>query len=328
MRTRTPPYRESNHRNPIYRSPKEPLSSVLMSSPELMSHVLPPIPPVSMTPSLRQVASSPDLHKAPSSNERPSANSRHVSFHVDTPEFYIPSVAESVNPSPMPPTIQRRWPHTPFSKRKSTVPCSQTPSRSESNTVACNYSSSASKSSGVHDLPLKCFDQRCECHGCQNNVGCDEHGMMNLPQLDSPSEGSSSTPSSLTMSLRLPSVRKAFIGRRRPTSVSPRTPALINVSPKEQSEKQKPIPVSPGKKLPSSPTFSTSGEVYRAEYVNPFRMKKSNIKPSVCRRPTTCTERILIYHWQNLRLPSPVVSRGFHSLVHGQVPNLRNCRLT
>jgi hypothetical protein len=293
MRARTPPYRESNHRNPIYRSPKEPLGSVLMSSPELMSHVLPPIPPVDTTPSLRRVASSPDLYKTPSSNERPFTNSRHVSFHVDAPEFYTPTVAKSVNPSPMPPTIQRRWPHTPFSKRKSTVPCSQMPSRSESNIVACNCSSPTSKSSGVHDLPLECFDQRCECHGRQNSVGCDEHGIMNLPQVDSLSEGSSSTPSSLTMSLRLPSVRKVLSGRRRLTSVSPHTPA---VSPKEQSEEQKPIPVSPGKKLPSSPTFSTSGEVYRAEYVNPFRTKKPNIKPSACRRPTTCTERVLIYH--------------------------------
>lgn len=291
MRTRTPPYRKSNHHYPLYPEHKLLRTPLLVSSPELMHQVLPPIPLESKPPSLRRAASFPDLHRTPS-KERPFMNSRHVSFHVDTPEFYDPCLASSVtvNPSPTPPAIQRRWPPIPFSKRKSTrrgsVPCSPASSRSESDTVVCNCSS---RSSGVHDLLLKCFDERCECHGRQYSVGCDEHGSMNLPRVDVPCEGSASTRSSL-VSLRLPSVRKAFSGRRRPASVPPRTPAAIGVSVKEQSEKQKPTPESPGKKLPPSPTFSTSGEVYRAEYVNPFRTKKPKFTGGC--PPTTVAERL------------------------------------
>lgn len=275
MRTRTPPYRESNHRHPV-----------LMSSPELVLQVLPPIPLESKTPSLRRAASFPDLHKIPPSNER------HVSFHADAPECYNPSLARSVsmNQSQIPPPIQRRWPHTPFSKRKSThgesVPCSRTSSQGESNTAVSNSSSPMSRSPCVRDLPLNGLDEHCECH---NGVGCDEHGMMNRPQLYSLSEGTASTRSSFTMSLRLPSVRKAFSGKRRPASVPPRTPTVINVNTNNQSPKQTPTPESTGKRSPSPPTLSISSEMYRVEYVNPFRMKKPKIKPSAC-HPTISAE--------------------------------------
>lgn len=284
MRTRTPPYRKSN---PVYGGLKTPHDPVLTSFPGLIPQALSPIPLESKTPSLRRAASFPNLHKTPSSAERPFTTSRHVSFHVDAPEFYNPSLARSVsmNPSPMPPTNQRRWPHSPFSKRKSThggsIPCSRASSRGESNTVVCNDSPPKLKSP-MRDLPLKCLDERCECHGRLNN-------MMNHPQVESLSQATTSTRSSLPVFLRLPSVRKTFSRKPRPASVPLRMTAVTTISAKEQSQKQKPTPESPSKRLQSSPTFSTLGEVYRAEYVNPFRMKKSQVKPSTC-CPTNGTE--------------------------------------
>ncbi|KAG2154565.1 hypothetical protein DEU56DRAFT_976348 [Suillus clintonianus] len=287
MRTQTPPYRQPNHRHPLHRSPKKILGLVLTSSPEPILQALPPLPPGSKTPSLRRAASFPDLHKTPSSEDRPPVTSRHVSFNVKTPESYDPSLARSVsmNPSPTSPTIQRRWPPamSPFSKRRSSrgesAPCSPI-ARDESDTIAYNNRSPTSKSTHIHDLPLKCLDERCECRGRRNSVGCDEHGMMNRPQLDSLSEGTASTRSSKTISLRLPSVRKPSSARRRPTSVPPRMPVVINVSEKEQSQQHNHTAGSPVRSLPSPP-FSTSGETYRAEFVSPFRTKKSKITPKL-----------------------------------------------
>ncbi|KAG0702733.1 hypothetical protein DFH29DRAFT_920179, partial [Suillus ampliporus] len=282
MRTQIPPYRDPNHRrHPLHRSLNRPRGPEFTSSPEPMLQELPPIPLPSKTPSLRRAASFPDLQKTPSPNERPPVTSRHVSFNLDAPESYNPSLARSasMNPSPIPPPIQRRWPPalSPFSRRKSTqgesAPSLPTV-RDESNTIMCNYNSPTSKSTHIHDLPLKCFDERCECHGRQNSTGCDEHGVLNQPQVDSLSDGTASTRSPKVMSLRLPSVRRAFSGKRRPASVPPRTPVVINVSAKEQSPERQPAPGSPTKSLPSPPPFSISGEMYRAEYVNPFRTKK------------------------------------------------------
>ncbi|KAG1839234.1 hypothetical protein DFJ58DRAFT_733454 [Suillus subalutaceus] len=148
MRTQTPPYREPIHRQ-LHRSPQ----------------TLP-----GLTPSLRRAASFPDLHKTPSSEGQLPVTSRHVSFNIGATESYNSSLARSVsmNPSPMPPTIQRRWPPamSPFSRRRPTqgesTPSSPTV-QDESNTTACNYRlSPTSKSTRVHDLPLKCFDKRCE----------------------------------------------------------------------------------------------------------------------------------------------------------------------
>lgn len=289
MRTQTPPYREPIHRQ-LHRSPQKLLSLVLTSSPEPMLQTLPLIPPGSNTPSLRRAASFPDLHKTPSSEGQPPVTSRHVSFNIGTAESYNPSLAGSVsmNPSPMPPTIQRRWPPTmsPFSRRRPTQGESAPSSpnvQDESNTTSCNYRSSpTSKSTRVHDLPLKCFDERCECRrGRRNNLGCDEHGTMNLPHIDSFSEGTTSTRSSRAISLRLPSVRKAFSGKRRPASVPPCTPVMINVNAKEQSQQQNHTVGYPVGTLPSPPPFPTSGEMYRAEYVNPFRTRKSKVTPKL-----------------------------------------------
>ncbi|KAG1757845.1 hypothetical protein EDB19DRAFT_1901334 [Suillus lakei] len=289
MRTQTPPYREPNHRQPLHRSPMKLRGLVLTSSPEPILQALPPISR-SKTPSLRRAASFPDLHKTPSSEEQPPVTSRHVSFNLGAAESYNSSLARSasMNTSPMPPIIQRRWPSTmsPFSRRRSiqgeSAPCSPT-IQDESNTVACNYRSSpTSKSARVHDLPSECFDERCEClRGRRNSAGCDEHGTMSLPPVDSLPEGTASTRSSRAISLRLPSVRKALSGKRRPASVPPRTPVVINVSAKEQSQQQNPTAGSPVRTLPSPPPFPTSGEMYRAEYVNPFRTKKSKITPKL-----------------------------------------------
>ncbi|KAG1825663.1 uncharacterized protein BJ212DRAFT_289335 [Suillus subaureus] len=292
MRTQAPPYREPIPRQ-LPRSPKKLYGLVLTSSPEPMLQTLPLILPGSKTPSLRRAASFPDLHKTPCSEGQPLVTSRHVSFNIGAPESYNPSLARSVsmNPSPMTPTIQRRWPPamSPFSRRRSTqgesVPSSSTV-RDESNTTACNYRSSpTSKSTRVHDLPLKCFDERCECrHGRRNSLGCDEHGTMNLPQVDSFSEGTASTRSSRTISLRLPSVRRALSGKRRPASVPPCAPVVMNASAKEQSQQQNPTAGCPVRTLPSPPPFPPSGEMYRAEYVNPFRTRKSKIAPTyACR---------------------------------------------
>lgn len=285
MRTQIPPYRE-----PIHRSPEKLRGPVLTSSPEPMLQTLPLIPPGSKTPSLRRAASFPDLHKMPSLEGQPLVISRHVSFNIGASESYNPSLARSVsmNPSPTPPTIQRRWPPamSPFYRRRSTQGESAPSSpiiQEESSTTACNHRSSpTSKSTRVHDLPLKCFDERCECRrGRRNSLGCDEHGTMNLPQVDSFSEGTASTRSSRAISLRLPSVRKAFNRKRRPASVPPRTPVETNVSTKEQSQQQHPTVVYPVRTLPSPPPFRTSGEMYRAEYVNPFRTRKSKITPKL-----------------------------------------------
>ncbi|KAG1749745.1 uncharacterized protein EDB91DRAFT_1109448, partial [Suillus paluster] len=281
MRTQTPPYREPNRRHPLHRSLNRPRGPVFTSSPEPILQELPSISLLSKAPSLRRASSFPDLHKTPSLKERPAVSSRHVSFNLDAPESYNSSLARSVsmNPSPMPPTIQRRWPPalSPFSRRKSTqgesASCSPTV-RDESSTITCDHNSPTSKSACVHDLPLKCFDEHCECRGRRNSTGCDEHGIMNRPQVDTLSEGTASTRSSKTMSLRLPSVRKAFSGKRRPASVPPRAPVVINVSTKEQSQQQQSAPESSVKLLPSPPPFPTSGEMYRAEFVSPFRTKK------------------------------------------------------
>lgn len=282
MKTRAPPYRQ-----PIHRSPKKHCGPVLTSSPEPMLQTLPPIPPTSKTPSLRRAASFPDLHITPSSDRQPLMSSRHVSFNIGAPESYNPGWAKPMNPSPMPPTIQRRWPPamSPFSRRRSTqggsAPSSPTV-RYESDATACNHRSSpTSKSAQLHDLPLKCFDEHCECRrGRQNSLGCDEHSTMNLPQVDSFSEGTASTRSSRAISLRLPSVRKAFRGKRRPASVPPCAPVVVGVAAKEQSQQQSPTAGHPVRMLPSPPPFPTSGEMYRAEYVNPFRTRKSKVTPT------------------------------------------------
>lgn len=281
MRIQAPPYQE-----PIHRSPKNLRGLVLASSPEPILQTLPPIPPGSKTPSLRRAVSFPDLHKTPSSEGQPLVASRHVSFNIGAPESYNPTLARSVsmNPSPTPSTIQRRWPPvmSPFSRRRSTQeesdPSSPT-TRDESNTTACNYRSSpTSKSTCVHDLPLTCSEGRCQCRrGRRNSLGCDEHGTMNLLRVDSFSEGTTSTRSSRAMSLRLPSVRKAFTRKRRPASVPPHTPLVINISAKEQSQQQNPAPGYPVRTSPSPTLLPASGEMYRAEYVNPFRTKKSKI---------------------------------------------------
>ena len=290
MRARIPPYRKSIV---VHRGLKKTRSHVLMSSPELIPPLLPPIPLESKTPSLRRAASFPDLHTP--SQERPFTTSRHVSFHVDNAEFYNPSLARSVslNPSSVPPTNQRRWSHRSFCKRRSTqeesVSCSRTSSGGENNPVTCSYASSTSRS----DLPLKCLNERREHHDGRNSVGCDEHGQMDRLQVDSLSEGTASTRSTLTLSLRLPSVRKAFIGIPRLAKVPPRTSTVPTVGASEQSQKPRLAPESLGKRLPPSPTLSTSGEVYRAEYVNPFRTKKPKIKPSAC-CPPNGTEQLLI----------------------------------
>lgn len=289
MRIQVPPYREPIHRQQLRRSSKKLRGPVLTSSPEPMLQTLPPIPPASKTPSLRRAASFPDLHITPSSDRQPLVTSRHVSFNIGAPKSYNPGWAKSVtmNPSPVPPTIQRRWPPamSPFSRRRPTqgesAPSSPTV-RYESNATACNHRSSpTSKSTRLHDLPLKCFDEHCECRrDHQNSLGCDEHGTMNLPQVDSFSEGTASTRSSRAISLRLPSVRKAFSGKRRPASVPPCTPLVIGVTAKEQSQQQNPTAGHPVRTLPSPPPFPTSGEMYRAEYVNPFRTRKSKIIPT------------------------------------------------
>lgn len=286
-----PPYRESIHRQLPRRNPKKLRGPVLTSSPEPMLQTLPSLPPASKTPSLRRAASFPDLHLTPSSETQPLVASRHVSFNIGTPESYSPSWAKSVtmNPSRTPPTIQRRWPPamSPFSRRRPTqgesAPSSPTV-RYESNATACNHRSSpTSKSSRLHDLPLKCFDEHCECRrGRQNSLGCDEHGTLNLPRVDSFSEGTASTRSSRAISLRLPSVRKAFSGKRRPASVPPCMPAVIGVTAKEQSQQENSTTGHPVRTLPSPPPFPTSGEMYRAEYVNPFRTRKSKLTPSAC----------------------------------------------
>lgn len=288
MRTQTP-YREPIHRQ-LHRSSKKFHDLTLTPSPEPTLQIQLPIPPGSETPSLRRAASFPDLHKAPSSQGQPLVTPRHVSFNVGTPESYNPSLARSVtmNPSPMPPTIQRRWPSTtsPFSKRRATqgesAPSSPTV-RDESNTTAYNYTSSpTSKSTCVHDLPVKCFDEHCECRrGRRNSLGCDEHGMMNLPRVDSFTKGASSTRSSKTISLRLPSVRRAFSGKRRPASTLPRVPVVTNVSTEELSQQQNPTAGYPVRTSSSPPPFPTSGEMYRAKYVNPLWTKKSKIIPKL-----------------------------------------------
>lgn len=283
MRTQAP------HRKPIHRSPKKHRGPVLTSSPEPMLQTLPPIPPASKTPSLRRAASFPDLHITPSSDRQPLMTSRHVSFNIGAPESYNPGWAKSVtmNPSPMPPTIQRRWPPamSPFSKRRPSQGESAPSSpivRNESDATACNHRSSPkSKSTRLHDLPLKCFDEHCECRrGRQNSMGCDEHGTMNSPQVDSFSEGTASTRSSRAISLRLPSVRKALNRKRRPASVPPCAPVVLGVTAEEQSQQQTPTAGHPVRTLPSPPPFPTSGEMYRAEYVNPFRSRKSKIAPT------------------------------------------------
>lgn len=288
MRTQTPPYREPIHRQLLRRSPKNLRGHVLTSSPEPMLQTLPSIPSVSRTPSLPRAASFPELHITPSERQL-LVTSRHVSFNIEAPESYNPSWAKSVsiNQSSMPPTIQRRWPPamSPFSRRRPTqgesAPTSPT-IRYESNATACNYKSSpTSKSIRLHDLPLKCFDEHCECRrGRQNSLGCDEHGKMNLPQVDSFSEGTASTRSSRAISLRLPSVRKAFSGKRRPASVPPCAPVVIGVTAREQSQQKSPTAGHPVGTLPSPPPFQTSGEMYRAEYVNPFRTRKSKTTPT------------------------------------------------
>lgn len=287
MRTQTPPYREPIHRQLPHRSPKKFRGLIFTSSPEPMLQTLPPIPPGSKTPSLRRAASFPDLQKTPSEGQ-PLVTSRHVSFNIGASESYNSSLARSVamNPTPMPPTIQRRWPPamSPFSRRRPTQGESapSSPTVRDESTTACNYRSSpTSKSTRVHDLPLKCFDE-CECRrGRRNSFGCDEHGTMNLPPMDSFSEGTASTRSSRAISLRLPSVRKAFSGKRRPASVPPRAPVITNVGVKEQFQQQNPTAGYPVRTLPSPPPFPTSGEMYRAEYVNPFRTKKSKIIPKL-----------------------------------------------
>ncbi|KAG2160009.1 uncharacterized protein EDB93DRAFT_1244769 [Suillus bovinus] len=283
MGTQAPPYRE-----PIHRSPKKLRGLILTASPESMLQTLPPIPPASKTPSLRRAASFPDLHKTPSPERQPLMTSRHVSFNIGAPESHNPSLARSVsmNPSSMPPAIQRRWPPamSSFSRRRSTQeesPPSLPTVRDESNTTACNHRSSpTSKSTCVHDLRLDCSDERDECcrGGRRNSLACDEDGRMNLPRGDSFSEGTTSTRSSRAISLRLPSVRKALSRKRRPTSVPPHTPAMVNINAKEQSQQQNPTAVYPVR-TSSPPLSPTSGEMYHAEYVNPFRTKKSKVTP-------------------------------------------------
>lgn len=281
MRTRTP------YREPIHRQLH---GLTLTPSPEPTLPILPPIPPGSKTPSLQRAASFPDLHKAPSFTGQPPVTPRHVSFNVGTPESYNPSLARSVtmNPLLIPPTIQRRWPSatSSFSRCRATQGESAPSSpavQDESNTTSCHcMSSPTSRNACVHDLPVKCFDEHCECRcGRRNSLGCDEHGAMNLPQVDSFPKGTPSTRSSKTISLRLPSVRRAFSGKHRPASIPPRASVVTNVGTEELSQQQYPTAGYPVSTLSPPPPFPVSGEMYRAKYVNPFRTKKSKIVPKL-----------------------------------------------
>ncbi|KIJ66185.1 hypothetical protein HYDPIDRAFT_109181 [Hydnomerulius pinastri MD-312] len=200
--------------------------------------------------SLRRPVSFPNLQKTDSEETARPSTTRHVSFSLEATEAMksrSPSATSSRFPI-TPPTIQRRWPSTtsPFAMLKS--------ARSTS-------SPAVKQSPRVQDLPLRCFDETCECHS-----RVDEFGLL-VGCVDA-----SPTRSSISLSMR-----KVLSKRRRSSSVSC-TPTLVNLDEEgwQNASRRSPGIAKPKLNIP----LQQSGEVYRAGFVNPFARKAKSISQS------------------------------------------------
>ncbi|KAH7923882.1 hypothetical protein BV22DRAFT_1130259 [Leucogyrophana mollusca] len=279
-------------RSPPYHSPKRRVSPhhhrIRLMSPE------PTVPPVvSHTPSLRRPASFPELHQSPSSIAlaRPTT-ARHVSFNLEHPgccRSGRPPVPNTTTPPA--PLIQRRWPSavSPFAKRKlarqDSSPRSQISSDGSGTLVPSAPCSPKKMTPGVHDLPLRCFDDQCDCHARGRSSSADEMGHVKGAEGSSP-PASTSMRSSLSMSIRLPQVRKAFSTKRRISSADSAT--LINPVEAEGSARGCPKATVPSNPKAPYPALPSSGEMYQTGFVNPLkikRVKSSAISPKLDEPP-------------------------------------------
>ncbi|KIK99477.1 hypothetical protein PAXRUDRAFT_30491 [Paxillus rubicundulus Ve08.2h10] len=209
-------------------------------------------------PPLKRSASFPPLHKTgPQQTCRP-ASAPHVSFSLSTPlKSNSPVIFGS--PAPVPPSaIQRRWSSaaTTFNKLKSTT---QETARTAGSTLV-------KQSSRVQGLPLRCFDNKCECNSRVNKFGP-------MPRCSSPEPLTTLSKTSIPSPMRLPQMRLPLSKKRRSSSVS-HAPILPELDENNCLSVPPDLPIVARPKSNSSPR--SSGEIYRTGFINPFTKKSKS----------------------------------------------------
>ncbi|KIM88926.1 hypothetical protein PILCRDRAFT_813925 [Piloderma croceum F 1598] len=167
-------------------------------------------------------------------------------------------------------------PACPFTPKDLAVSPDASPRSSDSGTLV----PSSSSSNPAHDLPVRCYDAKCDCHSRSiTPLELDIRPALAFP-------ASSLTSSRQLLGKRLPSMKKAFGGKRR-TSSSASTTTMAEMEPGMRSALLRSSLDSPqgtNASIVESDTQpgtagNTSGDSYRSAFVRPFMPSRSKTMP-------------------------------------------------
>jgi hypothetical protein len=203
-------------------------------------------------------------------------HARQVSFSLESPKH-------SSTPDGRP--RKSSSPACPFALKDLAVSPDASPRSSDSGTLV------SSSSSPLNDLPVRCYDAKCDCHSRSiTPLELDIRPAFAFPAspLTSPRQ---------LLGKRLPSMRKAFGGKRRTSSAS--TTTMAEIEPDMRSELLRSSLDSPqgtNASIVESDSHpgtagNTSGENYRSAFVRPFMPSRSKTMPP---SPRECLPRICV----------------------------------